>query len=311
MEETMTLDPQALAFFEAGRAEGLPRLDEISPQEARSGSRELAELIGAGPAVETVEDVSIPLAGAEIAARRYRPAGAHGTIVWLHGGGWVLGSIETSDAMCRILAEQSRATVLSVDYRLAPEHPFPVGLEDSFAALVWAAEHESGPLVVGGDSAGGNLAGVCALRARDRGGPELAAQLLIYPVTDTDTTTPSYREHDGEAPPLLLGTREMVWFFGHYLPNAADRENPEVAPLRASDLSGLPPAIVVIAEYDPLRDDGARYAERLREAGVEVTLQRYDDQPHGFFGFVNVFPKGNVAVASVGAWVRGVLDGDE
>jgi len=303
----MSLDPQALAFFEAGREQGLPRLDEMTPQEARAGSEQIVAMIGPGPAVEHVEDISIPLERAEIAARRYRPAGAHGTIVWLHGGGWVLGDIAVSDAMCRILAESSRASVLSVGYRLAPEHPFPVPLDDCFAALSWAAENEPGPLVVGGDSAGGNLSAVCALRARDRGGPELAAQLLIYPATDTDLATPSYLQHGSDELPLLLGTREMAWFYDHYLPDDADRSNPEVAPLRASDLSGLPPAIVVIAEYDPLRDDGTRYAERLAQAGVEVTILTYDDQPHGFFSFVNAFPTGNKAVASVGAWVRELI----
>ncbi len=237
----MSLDQQALAFFEAGRAQALPRLDEMTPQEARAGSEQLVELIGPGPAIEHVEDLSIPVEGAGIDARRYRPAGAHGTIVWLHGGGWVLGDIAVSDSMCRMLAESSNATVLSIGYRLAPEHPFPVPLEDCFAALLWAAENEPGPLLVGGDSAGGNLAAVCALRARERGGPALAAQLLIYPVTDTDLATPSYIQHGSDELPLLLGTREMAWFFRHYLPNDADRSNPEVAPLRASDVSGLPP----------------------------------------------------------------------
>jgi len=303
----MPLDPQALAFFEAARAQGLPRLDEMTPQEARAGSEELVALIGPGPAVEHVEDVAIPVAGAEILARRYRPAGAHGTIVWLHGGGWVLGDIAVSDSMCRILAESSRSSVLSIGYRLAPEHRFPVPLEDCFAALCWAGENEPGPLVVGGDSAGGNLAAVCALRARDRGGPALAAQLLVYPVTDTDLTTPSYIQHGSDELPLLLGTREMAWFFSHYVRSDADRSNQEVAPLRASNLSGLPPAIVVVAEYDPLRDDSTRYAERLAQAGVDVTILTYDDQPHGFFSFVNAFPTGNKAVASVGAWVRELI----
>jgi acetyl esterase len=305
----MGLDPQALAFFEAGRAQGLPRLDEMTPEEARAGSAALIEAIGEGPAVEHVTDFEIPVDGAAIDARRYSPAGAHGTIVWLHGGGWVLGEIAASDAMCRILANSSGATVLSIGYRLAPEHPFPVGLEDCFAALCWAAEHERGPLAVGGDSAGGNLAAVCSLRARDRGGPALAGQLLIYPVTDTDMTTPSYREHGSDVLPLLLGKREMAWFFHHYLPAAADWENPEAAPLRASDLSRLPPAIVVIAQYDPLRDEGTRYAQRLREAGGEVTELRYEDQPHGFFSFVNAFPAGNLAVAAVGEATRALLAG--
>jgi acetyl esterase len=182
-----------------------------------------------------------------------------------------------------------------------------VPLEDCFTALRWVAENEAGPLIIGGDSAGGNLAAVCAVRARDRGGPALAAHLLIYPATDTDLTTPSYREHGGDEVPLSLGTREMAWFYNHYLPDKADWSNPEAAPLRTADLTGLPPAIVVIAEYDALRDDGTRYAERLAEAGAEVTVLTYDDQPHGFFTLVNAFPTGNKAVAAVGAAVRALI----
>jgi acetyl esterase len=305
----MPLDPHALAFFEADRALGYPRLDEMTPQEARAGASVLIGLIGEGPAVHHVEDLTIAVPGVQIPARRYRPEFPHGTIVWLHGGGWVLGELDISDAMCRILANSSGATVLSIGYRLAPEHPFPVPVDDCFAALRWAAENEDGPLVVGGDSAGGNLSAVCAIRARDRGGPALAAQLLIYPATDTDLQTPSYREHGSDELPLLLGTREMAWFYTHYLPDEADWENPEAAPLRTEDLSGLAPAIVVIAEYDPLRDDGTRYAERLAQAGVDVTVLTYDDQAHGFFSFVNAFPTGNKAVAAVGAAVREMIAG--
>ena len=182
------------------------------------------------------------------------------------------------------------------------------GMGKAFA-LRWAAENEDGPLVVGGDSAGGNLSAVCAVRARDRGGPQLAAQLLIYPATDTDLATPSYVQHGSDELPLLLGTREMAWFYNHYLPNEADWSNPEAAPLRTENLSGLPPAIFVIAEHDPLRDDGTRYAERLAENGVDVTILSYDDQPHGFFSFVNAFPVGNKAVAAVGEAVHELLAG--
>ena len=303
----MELDPQAQAFLEQVRDSGEPRIYELSAAEVRVAVAPIAELIGDGPAVEAVEELSIPVRDAEIAGRRYRPAGAHGTIVWLHGGGWVMNGIEACDAMCRFLAASAAATVVSVDYRVAPEHPFPVPVDDCFDALSWvAALDDSSPLVVGGDSAGGNMAAVCALRARDRGGPSLAAQVLVYPATDTDMTTPSYREHGGNEL-LMLGTKEMAWFFDQYLPNPADRVNPDVAPLRAADLSGLPPAIVVVAEYDPLRDDGLRYGERLGAAGVDVTLLRYDDMPHVFFSFVNLFPTGNEAVARVGLTIRALI----
>ena len=303
----MELDPQAQAFLEQVRDSGEPRIYELSAPEVRVAVAPIAELIGDGPAVEAVEELSIPVRDAEIAGRRYRPAGAHGTIVWLHGGGWVMNGIEACDAMCRFLATSAAANVVSVDYRVAPEHPFPVPVDDCFDALSWVAGlDDSSPLVVGGDSAGGNMAAVCALRARDRGGPSLAAQVLVYPATDTDMTTPSYREHGGNEL-LMLGTKEMAWFFDQYLPNPADRENPDVAPLRAADLSGLPPAIVVVAEYDPLRDDGLRYGERLGAAGVDVTLLRYDDMPHVFFSFVNLFPTGNEAVARVGLTIRALI----
>jgi acetyl esterase len=303
----MALHPQARAFFEQIEAMGQPRLYELSPTEARLAVAPIAELIGEGPAVEDVHDISIPVGGAEIAARHYQPAGAQGTIVWLHGGGWVLDGLDGGDAMCRLLADSAGATVVSVDYRVAPEHPFPTPLDDCFDALKWIAERDgSSPLVVGGDSAGGNMAAVCALRARDAGGPALVAQVLVYPATDTDMTTASYVEH-GSNQLLMLGTKEMEWFFDHYLPNAADRANPEVSPLRAPDLSGLPPAIVVVAEYDPLRDDGLRYAERLSTAGVDVTLLHYDDMPHVFFSFLNLFETGNKAVATVGSRLRTMI----
>jgi acetyl esterase len=303
----MALHPQAQAFFEQLEAAGQPRLYELTATEVRVAVAPIAELIGEGPAVEDVRDLSIPVRGAEIAARRYQPAGAQGTIVWLHGGGWVMDGLDASDAMCRLLADSSGATVVSVDYRVAPEHPFPTPLDDCSDALTWIAEREGpSPLVVGGDSAGGNMAAVCALRARDAGGPALAAQVLVYPPTDTDMRTASYVEH-GSNQLLMLGAKEMEWFYDQYLPNAADRANPEVSPLRAPDLSGLPPAIVVVAEYDPLRDDGLRYAERLSTAGVDVTLLHYDDMPHVFFSFVNLFETGNKAVATVGSRLRTMI----
>jgi len=303
----MALHPQAQAFLEQVRDSGQPRIYELSAVEVRAAVAPIAGLIGDGPAVEEVEDIAIPVRDGEIAGRLFRPADAHGTIVWFHGGGWVMDGIEASDAMCRILATSAGASVVSVDYRVAPEHPFPVPLDDCFDALSWVASIDrSAPLIVGGDSAGGNMAAVCALRARDRGGPPLAAQVLVYPATDTDLTTPSYLEHGGDEL-LMLGTAEMAWFFDQYVPNAGDRENPEVAPLRTADLSGLPPAIVVVAEYDPLRDDGLRYGERLGAAGVEVTLLRYDDMPHVFFSFVNLIETGNEAVARVGLTIRAMI----
>jgi acetyl esterase len=305
----MPLHPEAQAFLQQAHQGGGPPLWQLDPVAAREVGGGFTELIGAGPEVAEVTELRIPVSGAEIAGRRYRPAGAKGTIVWLHGGGWVLDGIDASDAMCRILAQSATATVVSVDYRVAPKHPFPVPVDDCGDALRWVAgglEADGWPLVIGGDSAGGNMSAVLARRARDAGGPPLAAQILVYPVTDHDMTTPSYLEH-GVNESLLLEAESMRWFWESYAPDPSTRDDPDASPLRAADLSGLAPAIVVIAEYDPLRDEGLAYAERLREAGVEVSLHRYDDMPHVFFSFVNLFKTGNEAVARVGAEVRALI----
>jgi acetyl esterase len=301
----MALNPEAQAFFEAGRASGAPSLWTLSPVDARAGAAAFVAMIGDGPAVARVENLQIPVRDAVIAGRRYSPDGARGTIVWLHGGGWVLDGLDACDAMCRILANSAAADVVAVDYRVAPEHPFPVPLDDCWDALRWVAGHGGGPLAVGGDSAGGNMSAVCALRARDAGGPRLTAQILVYPVTDHDMTRPSYVEH-GDAG-LLLGAREMEWFFDHYVPDRARRESPEVSPLRAASLRGLAPAIVLAAGYDPLHDEVIAYAQRLEEAGVPTSVHRYPDDAHAFFSFVNIMASGNEAVALVGAEVREMI----
>jgi acetyl esterase len=303
----MTLHPQAQEFVKTVKQLGLPRLYTLSPEDARVQATAANEFIGPGPEVATVSDITIPVDGAKIAARVYRPEQSHATIVWFHGGGWVLGDLDSHDATCRILANAAECTVIAIDYRLAPEHQFPLPLEDCWNALTWIAEqHSSEPLVVGGDSAGGNLAAVCALRARDRGAPELALQVLVYPITDHDMATESYVEHGGED--TLMGKQEMVWFFDHYVPITADRDNPQVSPLRVPDLSNVAPAIVVTDEYDPLRDEGLAYAARLREAGVPVTAHHYEDMPHAFFSMVNIFRRGNEAVDQVGREILLAVD---
>jgi len=301
------LDPQAREFYERAQALGAPPVHEQTPEQARAGASAGAAANGQGPDVAQVRELTIPAAGARLGAREYQPHGARGTIVWCHGGGWVLDGLDQGDAMCRLLANESGASVLAVDYRPAPEHRFPVALNDCFDALQWAAALEdAGPLVIGGDSAGGNLAAVCAIRARDAGGPELAAQLLVYPITDSDLTTPSYREHGNPELPLL-GTRAMAYFFDCYARDAADLVNPELAPLRTPDLTNLAPAIVIVAEYDPLRDDSLFYAQRLREAGNRLSVHHYADQPHGFFTRGNTIAQGNVAVARAAAELRELI----
>jgi acetyl esterase len=303
----MPLHPQATALLAMIEASGLPPLYELSAVDARAQAATLTELVGAGPDVAHVEDFVIPTSAGEIAARLYAPADPAGTVLWLHGGGWVICDLDSHDAMCRMLARSSGARVIAVDYRRAPEHPYPQPLEDCWDALRWVGgRYADQPLILGGDSAGGNLAAVCALRARDRGGPELTLQILVYPVTDHDMTRPSYLAH-GDGPETFLTILEMEWFGEQYLPDPQARHDPEAAPLQAEDLSGLPPAIVVTAEYDPLRDDGFAYAQRLRDAGVPVTHHHYDDMVHAFFSLVNIFDRGNEAVDGVGADIRAAL----
>jgi acetyl esterase len=300
----MPLHPQARALLDQVEELGLPHLNELSPEEAREQADGVRAFIGDGPDVAQVDDFTIPVRDGEIRARRYTPDNPAATILWVHGGGWVICDLESHDAMCRILANESGCRVIAIDYRRAPEYPFPVPLEDSWDALHWVAnKHGERPLILGGDSAGGDIAAVLALRARDRGGPELMQQVLVYPVTDHDFTTTSYQQH-GSGNETFLTTAEMKWFWHQYLPDPIARDNPEASPLRAEDLTGLPPATVVTAGYDPLHDEGLAYAERLRAAGAPVTHHHYDDMIHAFFSLVNLLERGNEAVAQVGADIR-------
>ena len=304
----MPLHPQAQGLMDVIISSGAPPLYELSVEEARALPAQLAELFGSGPDVAAVRDIAIPGPGGDIGARVYEPsADPPGTIVYYHGGGWVIGTLDTWEAPCRTLAVDSGCRLVSVDYRLAPEHPFPAAADDAYAALVWSAANLAGgkPVVVAGDSAGGNLAAVTSLRARDEGGPAIALQVLVYPVADHDLATAAYAEHGDSG--LFLGTKDMAWFWDQYTPNTADRSNPYASPLRASDHSKLPPAYVVIAEYDPLRDDGLAYAAKLRAAGVPVTVRRYDDQMHAFFTMVNLIDAANEAMAEAGREIRAAV----
>lgn len=292
------LHPQARALLEEATEQDWPPLHSLSPSDARAQVDREVEVIGPGPEVASVTGIAIVAGDTTIPARVYAPVRSQAEIVWFHGGGWVLAGLETHDAMCRMLANEANATVTSVDYRLAPEHRFPTAVEDCWDALRWvSAQAGSRPLVVGGDSAGGNLAAVCALRARDRGGPALAAQVLVYPVTDCDLTRGSYEEFGGDD--QFLPRKEMAWFFEHYAPERAQRESPEVSPLRAPELGGLPRAVVVTAGHDPLLDEELAYVARLKSSGVPVTHHHYADMVHGFFSFVNVFERGDEAVRRV------------
>ena len=209
-----------------------------------------------------------------------------GVLVYYHGGGWVTGSIDENDTVARKLAERTACAVVLIEYRLAPGHRYPTAVDDSYAALEWVGEHLSDiagqevPLILAGDSAGGNLAAVMAIRARDRSGPRIALQVLIYPVTDADFDRPSYTDPENE---LLLTRDGMIWYWDHYLPESSRRTEPDASPLHTENLSGLPPAVILTAEYDVLRDEGETYAARLQEANVPTDLLRYAGQMHGFF----------------------------
>jgi acetyl esterase len=242
-----------------------------------------------GEPVASVQDRTITANGAQIPVRIYRPEGGPAVtpaLVWFHGGGWVIGSLDGSDFGCRIMANASGCTVISVDYRLAPEYKFPTAVDDCLAVTKWVAENgpelgvDGARIAVGGDSAGGNLAAVVSQLARDGGGPAIAFQALVYPVTNYDFSTASYRDN---AEGYLLERDSMEWFWGHYLRSEADGASTKASPLRHTNLAGLPPANVLTAEFDPLRDEGEAYAERMRAAGVPVEARRYDGQIHGFF----------------------------
>jgi acetyl esterase len=307
---SFSIHPQAQQLLDGKAAAGGPPLWEQTPQEGRAVVTANAALIGAGPFVASVRDIVIPGQAGGIPARVYSPAaGAPGVVVYYHGGGWVLGSVDDWDASVRALAVASGCDVVSVDYRLAPEHVFPAAVDDAYDALIWAAGSlaDGRPMVAAGDSAGGNLAAVCALRARDTGGPSLALQLLVYPVTDHDLDRKSYHQYDGTE--FILNRRDMVWFWEHYAPDPAARANPYASPLRASDLSGLPPAHIVSAEHDPLRDEVFGYADRLRAAGVPVQHRHYGEEIHAFFTFVNLLDDADTAVSEAGAAIRAAVEG--
>ncbi len=307
----MPVHPQARAL-----AEQIGAGFDITKADIAQIRRTLDEVsrLGPRPEVAAVKDLEVPGPAGQIPVRVYRPSQEPDlpVLVYLHGGGFTICSIETHDVTCRELANGAGCVVVSVEYRLAPEHRFPAAPEDCYAALAWVAGHaaslgvDPARLAVGGDSAGGNLSAVVALMARERGGPRLCHQLLVYPVTDHAFDTDSYREN--AQGPLL--TREMMrGFWGHYLAREEDGRHPFASPLRAPELSGLPPAHVITAEYDPLRDEGEAYARRLAAAGVPVVQRRYDGMIHGFFGFTAQVDRAGEAVADAARELRRGFEG--
>jgi acetyl esterase len=311
----MPLHPQVSALLDSLRSAGGPLLETMTVAEARAAMRATAVLGGAvEPVSGTVDIRAAPSPAGGVPVRIHRPLGAPAGqtlagVLYLHGGGWVCGDLDTHDRVCRAIANRSGAAVIAADYRLAPEHPFPAALEDGLAALAWTRAHaaaigvDPGRLAVAGDSAGGNLATVIARRDRDAGGtPPLALQVLVYPITDGAMDTPSYTENaEG------LTRAGMGWYWAHYLAGA-DPLHPDASPLRAPDLGGLPPALVLTAEYDPLRDEGEAYADRLRAAGVPVDCRRRDGMVHGFLRWAGAVDGASATLDEIGAAIRDALE---
>jgi acetyl esterase len=300
------VDPQLVELLR--RVDEAPPMSSHTPQKARELFRRL-NLLAASATQQTevgaVEDIEVPGGAGPRPARVYRPAtsGPHPTIAFFHGGGFTIGDLDSYDMQCRLLCDGVGAVVVSTDYRLAPENPHPAAVDDAIAASRWIASNFPAPLAVAGDSAGGNLAAIVAQQFRD-GGPEIAAQLLIYPATDLVSDRPSHEENGSG---YFLTRDDMEWFHANYLPNREAGEDPLASPMYAEDLSGLPPAVIATAEFDPLRDDGDAYADALSKAGVEVVHRRFDSLVHGFFAFGPFSSTADAAVRQLCADLRGLI----
>ncbi|UPK39926.1 alpha/beta hydrolase [Bradyrhizobium sp. 186] len=312
----VVLDPDAAAVYKAFQEAGRPAYETLTAAEARDYySQARFATNPEPPELARIAPLSIPAPHGAIPARLYVPKELRGhdglspALVFFHGGGWVIGDLDSHDIACRKLAVEGALIVISVDYRLAPEHKFPAAADDAIAATRWIAANarelgiDASRLSIGGDSAGGNLAAVVALAARDGGGPALAGQVLIYPAVDFAMTHGSHSEPETS---VLLTHSVIRWFRDHYLNGAADIHDWRASPARAASLAGLPPAYVLTAGADPLRDEGDEYAERLKQAGVPVTTKHYPGQFHGFFTMGKLLRQADVAVSEIGTWLKGL-----
>jgi acetyl esterase/lipase len=310
----VTLDPDAAAVYKAFQEAGRPAYETLTAPEAREyylNARFVSN--PEPPELESDESLSIPAPHGVLPARLYTPRklrkanGLAPCLVFFHGGGWVIGNLDSHDVVCRMLAHEGELIVISVDYRLAPEHKFPAAADDAITATKWIAANakqlgiDAGRLLVGGDSAGGNLAAVVALAARDGDGPKLAGQVLIYPATDFAMKHPSHSEPETS---ILLTHSVIKWFCNHYLNGTADLDHWKASPARAKTFAGLPPAYVLTAGADPLRDEGAEYAARLKEAGVPMTYRHFPGQFHGFFTMGKLLQQANIAVSEIADWLK-------
>ena len=305
------LDPNVRNLLEIVQAMGAAPMETLVPAEARRQATERFKPVAGTPEpVHSVENRRIPGPAGEIPVRVYTPdaPAPRPAMVYFHGGGWVICDLDTHDVICRAIARRAGAVVVSVDYRLAPESKFPAAVDDCYAATGWVASNaetlgiDRARISVGGDSAGGNLGAAISLKSRDEQGPPIALQAMVYPVTDLSSfSTPSYQEF---AESHQLTRNMMEWFRAHYLANIEDAANPYASPLLARDLTGLPPALIITAECDLLRDEGEAYAARLAEAGVQVTCTRYPGMIHPFFSLSGVIPQALDAIQQVADAVR-------
>ncbi len=308
----MTLDPVVAAMLEEMSKAGGPQMTDMSPSDARAVYQVMQSTLPA-PVVDNIEDRVVDTGQAKVPIRIYKAQGASVSpcIVFFHGGGWVIGDLTTHDPVCRQLHEATGYTVIAVDYRLAPEHRFPAAIDDCYAVTKWVALNadtlgiDAQRIAVAGDSAGGNLSASVCLKAKAGDSPAIAFQLLIYPVTDAAMDSDSYRQN-GEG--YLLSAATMQWFWQHYLGDQASGKDPWASPLLAADLSKLPPACIITAEYDPLRDEGEAYGRRLREAGVKTHIQRFDGMIHGFFGMTNMLEGSRDALALAASQLKTALE---
>jgi acetyl esterase/lipase len=311
----MSLDPAAKNLLDLLVAAGRPKVWQVGAVEGRKGLRKLAQAADAKDVpIGRIDNGTWPGPAGALAYRSYTPIEAAGeplpALVYFHGGGFVIGDLDTHEGLCRLFANASGCRVISVEYRLAPEHKFPAAVEDAYAAASWAAEHarelgiDPGRIAIGGDSAGANLSAVVCQLAKERGGPRLALQLLLYPGTNSADETASRR---ALAEGYLLEKKSMEWFFQQYVEPGTDPNDPRISPLLAPDVSGLPPAHIHTAEFDPLVDEGEAYAKKLAAAGVPVEYTCHPGMIHHFFCLAGAIPYARTAIANAGAAVRKAL----
>lgn len=300
-----TLHPFCATVITNRKEAGIPEYASLDPDGARAL---MAQVMAAAPKptdlpdLASVKDLTITGPHGDIPVRRYTPHGEpKATIVYFHGGGWVLGDLDTGDGICRRWAGWAGVEVLSIDYRLAPEHPFPVPLDDCYAGLEWAAANMKGPLFIAGDSAGGNLCAAVAIRARDEGGPPLAGQIVIYGALGLDFATASYREVGDRG--WMLTAADMDWFWGHYLSGEGDRASPLAVPLNLKQASGLAPAFICTGDCDVLCDDNLAYADLLKSAGVPVELRVEPGMFHGYYSMTSFAEPARATVDATVAWI--------